>query len=172
MAQRRFHYEQAFEHYLRANGIAYVAVDEAKRALHGKDGIAGAKKLKSFDFVVYSESDSNLLIDVKGRKHSGKTGKSLQNWVTRDDVSCMKTWSGIFGDGFEPAFAFLFWCDAQPPDALFLEVFEYNEKWYAVLAVRLSDYEKHMRDRSAKWDTVSLPAAAFNEVSVQLKSLL
>ncbi|MEM1110040.1 MAG: HYExAFE family protein [Planctomycetota bacterium] len=172
MAQRRFHYEQAFEHYLRANGIAYVAVDEAKRALHGKTGVAGAKKLKNFDFVVYSESGSNLLIDVKGRKHSGKTGRSLQNWVTRDDVACLETWSGIFGDGFDPAFAFLFWCDAQPPDALFLEVFEFNERWYAVLAVRLSDYVKHMRDRSAKWDTVSLPASAFDQVSVQLKSLL
>ncbi|MEO0514095.1 MAG: HYExAFE family protein [Planctomycetota bacterium] len=155
-----------------ANGIAYVAVDEAKRALHGKTGVAGAKKLKSFDFVVYSESGSNLLIDVKGRKHSGKTGRSLQNWVTRDDVSCMETWSGIFGNDFEPAFAFLFWCDAQPPDALFLEVFEFNDRWYAVLAVRLSDYVGHMRDRSAKWDTVSLPAAAFNQVSVELKSLL
>ena len=33
MAQRRFHYEQAFEHYLRANRIPYVAVDEAKKAL-------------------------------------------------------------------------------------------------------------------------------------------
>ena len=30
MAQRRFHYEQAFEHYLRANRAPYVAVDEAK----------------------------------------------------------------------------------------------------------------------------------------------
>lgn len=172
MTQRRFHYEQAFEHYLRANGIAYVAVDEAKRALHGKAGLAGAKKLKSFDFVVYSKSGANLLIDVKGRKHSGKTGRSLQNWVTRDDVSCMETWSGIFGDDFEPAFAFLFWCETQPPDALFLEVFEFNERWYAVLAVRLVDYVQHMRDRSAKWDTVSLPATAFNRVSVDLKSLL
>lgn len=172
MTQRRFHYEQAFEHYLRANGIAYVAVDEAKRALHGKTGIAGSKKLKNFDFVVYSESGNNLLIDVKGRKHSGQTGRSLQNWVTRDDVSCLQTWAGIFGDGFEPAFAFLFWCEAQPPDALFLEVFEYNEKWYAVLAVRLSDYIKHMRDRSAKWDTVSIPAAAFDACSVPLKDLL
>ena len=172
MTQRRFHYEQAFEHYLRANGIPYVAVDEAKRALHGKTGIAGSKKLKNFDFVVYSESGSNLLIDVKGRKHSGKTGRSLQNWVTRDDVSCLQTWAGIFGEGFEPAFAFLFWCDAQPPDALFLEVFEYNQRWYAVLAVRLSDYVPHMRDRSAKWDTVSIPAQAFTDHAVPLKELL
>lgn len=172
MAQRRFHYEQAFEHYLRANGIPYVAVDEAKRALHGKVGLPGSKKLKSFDFVVYSEAGPNLLIDVKGRKHSGKTGRSLQNWVTRDDVKCLETWTGIFGEGFEPAFAFLFWCDTQPPDALFLEVFEYNQRWYAVLAVRLSDYVQHMRDRSAKWDTVSLPARCFDSVSMPLKGLL
>ena len=33
MAQRRFHYVQAFEHYLRANRIPYVAVDEAKKSL-------------------------------------------------------------------------------------------------------------------------------------------
>jgi hypothetical protein len=102
MAQRRFHYEQAFEHYLRANTIPYVAVDEAKRALsgHGTSPGAGPAKLKSFDFVVYSESGANLLVDVKGRKHSGKTGRSFQNWVTRDDVKCLETWSGIFGDGF------------------------------------------------------------------------
>ena len=37
MAQRRFHYELAFEHYLRAKAIPYVAVDEAKRSLQGRD---------------------------------------------------------------------------------------------------------------------------------------
>ncbi|MEO0514089.1 MAG: HYExAFE family protein [Planctomycetota bacterium] len=172
MAQRRFHYEQAFEHFLRACGIAYVAVDEARRALHGKIGTPGAKKLKNFDFVVYSESKANLLIDVKGRKHSGKTGRSLQNWVTRDDVECLEAWAEIFGDDFEPVFVFLFWCEAQPPDALFLEVFEFNEKWYAMLALRLSDYRVHMRERSAKWGTVSLPAADFERCSSPLKQLL
>ena len=174
MAQRRFHYDAAFEHYLRANGIPYVAVDEAKRALQGKQagGIAGSSKLKSFDFVVYSESGPNLLVDVKGRKHSGRTGRSLQNWVTSDDVKCLDRWSGIFGDGFDPAFTFLFWCDVQPPDALFHEIFPFGPRWYAVLAVRLADYQRHMRRRSAKWDTVSIPARAFAEVSRPLKELL
>ncbi|MEM0913215.1 MAG: HYExAFE family protein [Planctomycetota bacterium] len=167
--QRRHHYEQAFEHFLRANGIPYVAVDEAKRALSG-----GASKLplKSFDFVVYAEGKPNLLVDVKGRKHAGTTGKQLQNWVTRDDVTSMQKWAGIFGDGFEPAFAFLFWCDRQPPDALFLDVFEFGERWYAVLAARLSDYTPAMRERSAKWDTVSIPAAEFNRIAVPLHELL
>ncbi len=183
MAQRRFHYEQAFEHYLRANGIPYVAVDEAKRALQGKAGLAGSKKLKSFDFVVYSESGPNLLIDVKGRKHAGRPGSSggaasggttrgLQNWVTRDDVQCLETWSGIFGRDFEPTLAFLYWFAAPPPDALFLEVFEYNTRWYAILAVRLDDYRRAMRDRSAKWDTVSVPAKAFEAMTGPLGRLL
>lgn len=167
--QRRFHYDQAFEHYLRANGIPYVAVDEAKRAM---DCRTQPKGIKSFDFVVYSESGANLLIDVKGRKHSGKTGRQLQNWVTREDVKALNQWSGIFGEGFQGAFAFLFWCDVQPPDALFHEIFAFGERWYAVLAVRLHDYEINMRRRSAKWDTVSLPVKAFDEVAVPLKRLL
>ncbi len=173
MANRRFHYDRAFEHYLRANAIPYVAVDEAKRALTGdKKSKVLPTKLKSFDFVVYSDSGPNLLVDVKGRKHAGKTGKAFQNWVTRDDVDSLNQWAGIFGDGFEPAFAFLFWCDNQPPDALFHEVFEYGKRWYAVLAVRLSDYQQHMRDRSAKWDTVSIPARAFDRLSLPLGRLL
>ena len=201
MAQRRFHYEQAFEHYLRANGVPYVAVDEAKRALQGPADQPGARKLKSFDFVVYSQSGANLLIDVKGRKLSlRKSAKpktpaaagpalfdtaaarpatqppaprsAMQNWVTRDDVSCLESWHAIFGQGFEPAFAYLFWCDSQPPDALFLEVFEFGKRWYAVLAVRLQDYTAHMRDRSAKWGTVSLPTDAFQQHARPLKELL
>lgn len=148
-------------------------MDEAKRALTGDaKNKALPTKLKSFDFIVYSESGANLLIDVKGRKHSGSTGRSFQNWVTRDDVDSLSKWSEIFGDGFEPAFAFLFWCDTQPPDALFHEVFEYGGRWYAVLAVKLSDYTAHMRDRSAKWDTVSIPAKAFDQFSQPLKELL
>lgn len=159
----------AAEHYFRANGVAYVAVDEAKRALAG-----GSAKLplKSFDFVVYAEGGPNLLVDIKGRKHAGTTGKQLQNWVTRDDVVSMEKWSAIFGDGFEPAFVFLFWCDAQPPDALFLDVFEFGDRWYAVLAVRLADYAGVMRRRSAKWDTVSIPAAEFHRLAVPLHEML
>ena len=170
MVQRRFHYDVAFEHYLRANSIPYVAVDEAKRALTGAK--AAQSKLKSFDFVVYSQSSVNLLVDVKGRKHSGKTGKLVHNWVTSDDVASLRQWAGLFGDGFEGAFLFLYWCDAQPPDALFHELFEFGERWYAVLAILLTDYEKHMRRRSRSWDTVSMAARIFDECAVPLKTLL
>ena len=169
MAQRRFHYELAFEHYLRSNAIPYVAVDEAKRALQGRDLRV---TLKSFDFVVYSQAASNLLVDVKGRKHSGKTGNSLQNWVTEEDVSSLTEWAKIFGTGFEPAFVFMFWCEAEPPDALFQEMFEFGERWYAVLAMRLNDYKAHQKPRSARWGTVSVPAKAFSDAARPLKEML
>ena len=92
--------------------------------------------------------------------------------MTTEDVHCLEHWSRIFGDGFVPAFAFLFWCDTQPPDALFLEVFEHAQRWYAVQAVRLSDYRLHMKQRSVRWETVDIPAAVFNRVSQPLKDLL
>jgi len=170
VAQRRFHYDAAFEHYLRANGIPYVAVDEAKRAIDGLP--ARGDRLKSFDFVVYSDSGPNLLTDVKGRKHSGKTGNALQNWVTAEDVDGLTRWQELFGSGFVSVFAFMFWCEAQPPDALFHEVFEHGDRWYAVMGVRLEDYRLHMRRRSEKWNTVSLPARAFTEIAQPLVKLL
>ena len=169
MAQRRFHYEVAFEHYLRAKSIPYVAVDEAKRAMVDQ---SLKLSLKSFDFVVYSKGATNLLVDVKGRKVSGTTGGSLQNWVTEDDVKCLVQWEKIFGNGFAGAFVFLFWCEQQPPDALFQEMFEFGEKWYAVQTVRLADYQANMTPRSAKWETVSLPSRKFAEVARPLGELL
>src|SRR5512141_2066258 len=91
------HYEAAFEDYLRRQGLPYIAVDEAKKAL-----FAGAK-LKSFDFVVYRPQGQNLLVDVKGRKLvPAKRGgtSAFQNWATREDIDDLRQWQEIFGDGF------------------------------------------------------------------------
>ncbi|MBI1372688.1 MAG: hypothetical protein GC159_07985 [Phycisphaera sp.] len=166
MAHRRFHYDSAFEHYLRAKQLPYVAVDEAKRALHGP------KKLKSFDFVVYGESGTNLLVDVKGRKHAGKSRKQLDNWVTEDDIADLARWQEVFGDGFSAAIVFLYWCAAQPPDALFLETFTHRDRWYAVLACGVDEYREYMTQRSPKWKTVHVPAEKFNTISRPLMQML
>lgn len=169
MAQRRFHYDVAFEQYLRTKKVAYVAVDEARRAL---DKTYPPATLKNFDFVVYSQNALNLLVDVKGRKHSGRSSKSLDNWVTRNDVDSLTQWEKLFGEGFEGAFAFLYWCDVQPPDALFHEIFECSGRWYAVLAIRLRDYREHLKQRSPRWDTVNIPADTFNKLAVPLMELI
>ncbi len=166
MAQRRFHYDRAFEHYLRSKQIAYVSVDEARKSFDGP------AKLKNFDFVVYGSAGKNLLVDVKGRKHSGKSRKQLDNWVTRDDVECLRRWEQVFGSDFISTFVFLYWCEAQPPDALFLETFECDNRWYAVLAAKVIDYENHMTGRSVKWETVHVPADRFVSISRPLLEML
>ncbi len=182
MAQRRFHYEQAFEHFLRANRVPYVAVDEAKKALmpakrndHPGDGtrrggVPETAALKSFDFVVYAPNRS-LLVDVKGRMFG--SAKSLnphsssrfESWVTQDDVDSMRHWQRLFGSDFQAVFIFAYCLRQQPPDALFEELFAYGEKWYALREVTLKDYETAMVKRSDKWQTVHVPTGDFARIS-------
>ena len=110
MADRNVHYEAAFEAYLRHRGIPYVAVDEAKKALFAN------AKLKSFDFVVYSKTGPNLLIDVKGRQSRDRAGsssrRSFETWTTERDVDDLAQWEQVFGDGFKAVLTFIYWIDA------------------------------------------------------------
>lgn len=172
MAQRRFHYEQAFEHYLRANCIPYVAVDEAKKSLLPPG--EAHRSLKSFDFVVYTDQ-RNMLIDVKGRMYGcaardggaspSPTRRRFESWVTLDDIDSLKRWQELFGDGFEAMFVFIYCLRQQPPDALFEQVFSYNGRWYALRQTTLADYVQVMKPRSRKWATVSVPADDFERIS-------
>ena len=176
MAQRRFHYEQAFEHFLRANRVPYVAVDEAKKALMPAAGrshanpAADEKSLKSFDFVVYTPQ-RNLLVDVKGRMFGSiasanpHSGRRFESWVTLDDVESLKHWQNLFGSDFEAVFVFAYCLRQQPPDALFEELFAFGERWYALREVRLEEYCKEMVNRSGKWQTVHIPGEAFSRIS-------
>lgn len=182
MAQRRFHYEQAFEHYLRANRVPYIAVDEAKKALvpsmarskiesKGSEAVQ-AGSIKSFDFVVYApHRERNLLVDIKGRMYGSRaaagclTNRRMESWVTLEDVSGLQRWQAMFGSGFEATFVFAYCLRQQPPDALFEELFTFGGKWYALREVPLDAYVKHMVPRSAKWGTVHLPKDAFHRIS-------
>lgn len=187
MTQRRHHYEAAFEQYLRATRVPYVAVDEAKKALlpgaadfHVVEAGAGGEQrpqaLKSFDFVIYGEG-LNLLCEVKGRRialpkrgsgrgpANGASVGRLENWVTSDDAESLARWEQLFGPGFEAAFIFVYWCDAQPPDGLFQEIFAHRERWYAIRACRLREYTAAMKVRSPKWRTLHVPTAVFERIS-------
>ena len=164
MAQRNIHYEAAFEDYLRAKGWPYVAVDEAKKAVFGNAGI------KSFDFLVYSAGGANLLADVKGRKFPdsvpGRTRRGLrawENWVTRQDVEGLIEWEKVFGKDFTAVLVFAYWLQGPPQGSPFEDVHWFRGKHYAFVAIRLSDYVASARPRSAKWQTLSVPTAAFTE---------
>lgn len=191
MAQRRHHYELAFEQYLRDRRVPYVAVDEARKALLPDEAMlrvsvdgADQSSLKSFDFVLYGREE-NLLIEIKGRRIARRPPRSptprtsrggsqlassgrLETWVTEDDVGSLSTWERLFGEGFRAAFVFVYWCDELPPAALFEEVFEFRGRWYALRAVPLAQYSAAMRPRSRRWRTVHVPTADFDRISTSL----
>lgn len=177
------HYERAFEEYLRVRGVAYVGVDEARRALAAGDAqreaavtVGVGEGLKYFDFVVYAPT-GNLLVELKGRRivargaargaTRGAPGNrpTLQNWTTREDLASLKAWRTLFGPGFDPIVVFAYWCDDLPPAALYEEVFEHGGRWYALRSIGLNDYAAAMRVRSERWGTVHLSTADFDRLS-------
>lgn len=179
MGQSRHHYEQALEAHLRARRVPFISVNEARRTLLPPEAdltIADPASdtgrrvvLKSFDFVLYGEP-ANLLVDVKGRKVKGRPGSAgrLESWVTQDDVEALGRWERLFGEGFRAAFVFVYWCEEQPADALFQEIFEHRGRWYAVRSVLLDRYRREMVPRSKRWRTVNVPTAPFERISAPL----
>lgn len=162
VAHRNVHYEAAFEDYLRAQGWPYVAVDEAKKAVFGDVAI------KSFDFLVYSASAENLLVDVKGRKfpdlspgRRAKASRSWENWVTREDVEALGEWEKVFGDDFCAVLVFAYWLQGPPQYAPFEDVHWFRKRHYAFQAIGLREYVHSARPRSRKWQTLSVPSADF-----------
>lgn len=183
MGQQRHHYEQAFEAHVRSRRVPLVSVNEARKSLlpaphepgdpHDPHGA-----LKSFDYLLYG-ADVNLLVEIKGRRlgahpHEPDGGarplapappSAMQNWVTRDDVASLLRWEALFGAGFCAAFVFIYWLERQPASALFEEMIEHKGRWYLLRAIAAADYQRHMRPRSERWGTVSLPAATFDRLS-------
>src|SRR3954452_21755746 len=101
MANRANHYEAAFEAYIRARRVPCVAVDEAKRAISGEEGV------KNPDFLLYPGKGPNLVVEVKGKR--GKTAigrRAWENWVTVDDLSGLDRWQAMFGPGFRALLCF------------------------------------------------------------------
>jgi hypothetical protein len=165
MADRNVHYEAAFEAFLRHRGVPNVAVDEAKKALFA------TAKLKSFDFVVYSKAGPNLLIDVKGRLLRDRAAtRGFETWATERDVADLAQWEEVFGEGFKALFSFVYWI--EPPLTPEPGMFEYRNRWYLLMGIDLAEYRGAMRRRSAKWETVSLPAAQFRLLARPLESWL
>src|SRR5262249_37940020 len=107
MANRANHYEAAFEAYVRSLRVPCVAVDEAKRALFGEEGV------KNPDFLLYPRWSPNLVVEVKGKRGKDARGRRpWENWVTTDDLDGLVRWQAMFGPGFRSILAFVY---AEPP---------------------------------------------------------
>ncbi len=180
---RRSHYERAFAAYLARCGASFAFLNDAKRVVAGDPtrlvppcdpahetpgATAGRRTLKNFDLVLYADR-VHAIVDVKGRKVASKlTGERtprLENWVTGDDIESLRVWEALFGEGYEAAFVFVYWCPGRPPARLFDDRFEHHGRWYGLRGVSLSDYRAAMKPRSQRWRTVHLDQADFERVS-------
>lgn len=168
MANRDNHYEAAFEAFLRARQIPYVAVDEAKRTL-AVDG-----SIKSLDFIVSPPGACSWLVDVKGRKFPGgeEQKQYWKNWTEREDLLSLARWQELFGESFVAAFVFAYHIleDRAPLPAD--ELFTFRGAQYGFLAIGLGDYARNARPISESWDTVAMPTVAFRQLALSVPALI
>ena len=103
MAIRSNHYEAAFEAYIRSLRVPCVAIDEARRAIFGENGV------KNPDFLLYPRFATNLVVEVKGKRGKNARGRrDWENWVTTDDLDGLVRWQSMFGPGFRSILAFVY----------------------------------------------------------------
>jgi hypothetical protein len=167
MANRDNHYEAAFEEYLRQRQVAYVAVDEAKRSLLA-DG-----SIKSLDFIVSAADRGSWLVDVKGRRFpSGRQKHYWKNWSTNDDLRSLSRWEQLFGAQFGGLFVFAYNIvgDRSPLSAE--RLFSYRGGLYGFVGIRMSEYARHARQISPRWDTVAMPVQQFRELAAPIETFL
>jgi hypothetical protein len=156
-------YEAAFEGYLKAQGLCYIAVDETRRAYLGETPV------KNLDFIVLGATGARLLIDVKGRQFPGgpdhKPRYVWENWSTRDDIDGLGNWLRLFGPEYLALFVFMY--EIRPtvmlPDDT-PDVWQFRDATYLLRAIQLADYQKHLKVRSPKWGTVGLAGADFRRL--------
>jgi hypothetical protein len=160
---RSNHYEAAFEAWLRDEGLCYVAVDETRRC------VLGGSSVKSLDFIVHGPNGARLLIDVKGRRFPGGKGDRLrhvwENWSMREDIDGLVRWTKLFGPGYRGLLVFAYHVlpkVTMPDDTE--DVFTWRGRRYLLRAVDVDDYRRHLRVRSPRWDTVSLPGKVFRDL--------
>ena len=160
---RSNHYEAAFEAYLQWHRLGYIAVDESRRSLFGDTPV------KSLDFLVFGSQGARLVVDVKGRRFP--TGRAdhprhvWECWSTQEDIEGLERWAELSGPGWLGLMVFAY--HVLPSVALPNDVedlWTWRGQRYLLRAVEVADYREHMRVRSPRWQTVTLPRADFREL--------
>jgi hypothetical protein len=161
---RSNHYEAAFEAYLQAHRLGYVAVDETRRALYGD------LRVKSLDFIVCGAEGARLLVDIKGRRFPQgppeRPRRIWESWSTHDDIAGLEQWKALFGPGYQGVLVFIYHVLQQvilPDDVE--DLWPWRGRRYLLRAVTAADYRRHMRIRSPKWGTVGLSGSVFRELA-------
>jgi hypothetical protein len=156
-------YEAAFEGYLKAQELCYIAVDETRRASLGDTPV------KNLDFIVLGQTGARLLIDVKGRQFPGgpaaKPRYVWETWSTQEDIDGLTNWIRLFGPEYLALFVFMYKIlptVALPDDTP--DVWHFRDEMYLLRAMMLDDYRQHMKVRSPKWGTVGLAGPVYRRL--------
>jgi hypothetical protein len=159
--ERGNHYENAFEAYLQWHRLGYNTVDEARRFQFG------AASVKNFDFRIFGAEGARLVVDVKGRRYpsGAKPRRVWDCWSTQDDVDGLARWAELSGPGWRGLFVFVYHIlpTVELPDDT-EDLWTWHGRHYLLRAVDVADYRQHMRVRSPRWRTVTLPRAVFRDV--------
>jgi len=116
-----------------------------------------------------------VIVEVKGRTFRGATLADLHGlecWVTLDDIESLRMWRQALGAGHEAVFIFVYRVAKLDVDFDGCTVFAYGPDRYVLFCIRLDDYCRHMKRRSPKWRTVTLPADKFRQSAIDLSMLL
>lgn len=167
--KRNNHYEVAFEAFLRAWGIPYVAVDETRRAVPALD-----ETVKSADYIISPERKPYWLVDVKGRRFpAGQKRKQYwRNWSTEDDIKSLTRWESFMGADFQGLLVFAFDVVGEKSPLPREELFSHDERLYAFLGVKLADYREHAKLISPRWRTVALSVERFKQVARPVREIV
>ena len=163
------HYEAAFEAFLRARRLPYIAVDEARRSLVA-DG-----SLKSLDFIVSPPGQ----IVVAGRREGPPLSlRRRAPSVLEELVDARRpAQPGRLANVISATASARCWCSPTTSSASRSplpreQLFEFRGGHYGFLGVRLADYVPHARPLSDSWDTVAMPTGLFRRAARPLDDWL
>lgn len=152
------HYERAFERYLRRKDIPHFASRQEFR-----NSLEEGETLKNFDFVVSDPLGGNWIVDIKGRRFPGgrKSRRYWKNWITRDDMTGLLQWEHRLGSNFHALLVFAYLIEDSRSPLPERELFIWQDRYYAFIAVDLHEYISEARMISPRWQTFELPIQRF-----------
>lgn len=158
MAKRKgahSHYEKMFETVLRNSQILYIAINEAKRPIFQNN------KIKNFDFIIFSKNGI-FLIDIKGKQFPYEHKKSKnywENWITKDDISGLQTWSKKMN--FKGIILFPYFIKYNKDTKYFKDIIIYKRRKYGLVAIDAFDYLKNCKIRSKEFNAIYISRKRF-----------
>ncbi|MBC8378151.1 MAG: HYExAFE family protein [Planctomycetes bacterium] len=164
-------YEQVFACWLSENRIPFQSVEQLKRFTDQQADI------KNFDFLIAGDTAFPVLVELKGRTFHGASLaglKGLDGWVTLEDVEALSYWQSFFQrekPGSRAFFVFVFRLEQIDVETDGQAVYDFENDRFLLLSVPLERYRACMKQRSPKWQTVTVSAEDFRRYAMPVRDV-